>query len=199
MKKFFVMIAAVAALSFTACTNNEGAATDAEATEVTAENFETQLDSLIVAGDTTAIQGLLAESQKKVDALIAAGDTVAAKTFVEKVKAIINTNKEKLVALAPSLTQGLDKVVDLPEAVKAIVNAGADSLKSATVEEVKNQVENVAGAKAEEVKAKAEEVKAKVEEGKAKVEEVKKTADDVKKAANDVKNAANALKELGKK
>lgn len=198
MKKFFIMIAAVAAVAFTACTNNEGAANDAEATEVTAENFETQLDSLIGAADTTAIQNLLAESQKKVDELIAAGDTVAAKTFVEKVKAIINTNKDKLVALAPSLTQGLDKAVDLPEAVKAIVSAGADSLKNATVEEVKNQVENAAAAKVEDIKAKAEDVKTKVEEGKAKVEEVKKAANDVKDAANKTKDAAQALKNLGK-
>ena len=201
MKKLLLMIAAIAAISFTACnTENSEQATDENAvvedtTAMTPEAFQTQLDSLVTAGDTTAIQNLLTKSQEQVSALVAAGDTLGAKSFWEKVKEIVTGQKEKLVALAPSLGEVVDKAPALPENIKGIVTEGAEGLKDAAVDEAKAELKDAATKAADEV---VKDGAKKVEEVKEKVEEGKKAVKDVKEAAKGVKDAANALKNLGK-
>lgn len=204
MKKIFAMLAATAALSFTACTGNNEGTTMAEgmSTEITADNFQAQLDSLVGTGDTTAIQALITQSQEQAKRLIADGDTTAAMTLIEKVKEVLNTQKDKIVALAPSLTEAVNGYTNnLPDAIKDIVNAGVDSIAKAAIEEGKAQLEE-AGATIEDAKADIEEAKAKVEDVKAKVEDAKAKAQEgkakVEDAASKAKNAAQALKNLGK-
>ncbi len=136
MKKLLLMFAAIAAMCFTACTGcaDNGEAQAADTSALTIEQFQEQLNALIEKGDTLEIQNLLTKSQDEVAALLAKGDTVAAKGFLEKVKEIINTNKDKLVALTPSLGAVVDKAVEMPESLKDVAAAAVDSTKAAVAD-----------------------------------------------------------------
>lgn len=186
MKKLLLMLAAIAAFSFTACTGSaEGEAQDADTSALTVEQFQEQLNALIEKGDTTEIQNLLTKSQDEVAALLAKGDTVGAQGFLDKVKEIINTNKEKLVALAPSLGAAVDKAAELPAGLKEVAVAAVDSAKNAVADAAADAVDAAKDKAADAVDAAKDKA----------AETVDKAAD---KAADAAKGAAeDAKKKLG--
>ena len=191
MKKLFVMLAAVAAISFTSC-KNEVANTD-EA--MTAESFQTELDSLVVAGDATAVEGLIEKSNKQIETLIAAGDTVAAKSLYQKIVEIVGTQKDKLDAIKPNLSS-LIGGANIPDALKTIVKEAVDTAQALGEEAAGKAVNEVANKVAGTDEAKA--VNEKAEEVKKTADKVNETAKDVKDAAEKTKDAVNALKNIGK-
>ena len=115
-------------------------------------------------------------------ALLAKGDTVAAKGFLEKVKEIINTNKEKLVALTPSLGAAVDKAAELPAGLKEVAEAAVDSAKN-VVADAATEAVDAAKDKAAEAVDKAKD----------------KAADAVDKAADKAADAAKSAAEDAKK
>lgn len=195
MKKLFIYVAA-ATLTLTSCTNNADTTSQSvnpEDAGITAENFHNQLDSLVTAGDSAAVYVLLTKSQEQIDNLIAQGDTTVAKTLFEKVREVVTAQKNKIIALAPSMNEVINGTVNnIPASLKGIVTEGVDSITRATLEEGNTQLNKATSTVKEDAKAK-------VAEGLKKAEEVKKDAKEVKnkveKAANDVKDAANKTKQ----
>ena len=111
--------------------------------------------------------------------LVETGDTEGAQTLLEKIKGIVETNKEKLTAIVPSIGTLVDQVVALPEGVKDVVNATGDSLKDAAVEAVTEKANEVVDAAKD---AATEKVNEAVDGAKDKVNEAaKNAADEAKK------------------
>ena len=185
MKKLLFMFAAVAALTFASCdttSKTEGTET-ADSTAFTIENFTEQLAG---AQDSAAVVGLMDQANAEVQALFEKGDTVAAQTLIDKIKAVIETNKEKLAAIAPSFTNLATEAINVPEGLKATAEAMVDSTKAAVADKAKEVVDAAKAA----VEEKANEA-------------VDKAADAANKAVDAAKDkatgAANeALKKLGK-
>ncbi len=207
MKKFFMLVAACAALTFTACNSNNGGtasesmeAQEAAPVELTADNFEAQLNALVEAGDAQAVQDYIAQSQTKIDALAAEGKAEEAKTLYEKVKEVVTTQKEKIVALAPSLNDVVTNATSkVPESLKSIVTEGVDSVASATKEKAQEVVNSAVNEQVEAGKAKvAEKVAEKVEKAEEVKTKVTEKVNEGKEAVTKGKEAVNAIKNLGK-
>lgn len=198
MKKLFIMIAAVAAVAFTACTGNDGTTTTVETTEevaeLTPESFQTQLDSLVAASDTAAIHTLIDKAKEQVEKFVASGDTVTAKTFHEKVAEIINTNKERLIALAPTLKEVVTNAsADVPVALRDIVSNGVDSLSKVSTDKAKEVVKDMGNALKEDTKDFVDKGKKGAEELQSKADNAQKKVNDFKESASKVEDAAKAL------
>ena len=83
MKKFLVMIMAVAALVFVSCNNkSEKATEDAGASIEAAVN---DLQALIDGGDASALSAALEAVQDKAKEIAASVDAETAKTYLEKI------------------------------------------------------------------------------------------------------------------
>ena len=185
MKKLLFMFAAVAALTFASCdttSTNEGNE-NADSTAFSIENFTEQLGN---AQDSAAVVGLMDQANTEINALFEKGDTAAAQILIEKIKEVIETNKEKLAAIAPSFATLATDVIKLPEGLKEAAAALGDSAKAELADKA-NEVVDAAKAAAEE---KANEVVDKAAE---------KANEAVDKAKDKAAEAANeALKKLGK-
>ena len=194
MKKLLLMLAAVAAIGFVSCDTKPGTTTDETVADSTAFTIEKFADSLGTATDSTAIAGLLDQANAEVQALFAKGDTVAAQTLVQKIKEVIETNKEKLVAIVPGITEMVGNAITLPEGLKEAAVAAGDSLKNAAVDAatgVANDLKDAANEKVNEATNKV------VEGGKQAVE---KGAEKAKEGADKVKEGVNkAAEDLSKK
>ncbi len=182
MKKLMLMLAAVAALTFVSCdiktaTNNNAGADST----FTIENFT---ENLTNATDSAAVVGLLDKANAEVQALIAKGDTIGAQDLLAKIKEVIATNKEKLVAIVPSIEEVANKTITLPEGLKEAAAAAGENLEEAAA--------GVKDAAAAEVEKGAEKLNEAAEKGAEKVNEAAgKAADAGKEAINKGAQKAN--------
>lgn len=197
MKKIFIAIAAVAAMTFASCGGNttQGGENDSiPADSVVLEevgvadaeaNAEAAISSLadkLKVSDVDGITKKIAEVQAYIQELINTGKLAAANVYVEKLQSFINENEEKLSALS---ADGTNSVKDLLGKVTALTS-GAESL-AGNVQEAADGAKAAVDDAVENAKAKAQE---KVEEAKAKAEE---------KAAQAVEDAKAKAQEAGKK
>lgn len=188
MKKLLFMFAAIAAMTFASCNNNaDNNADNQDSTAFNVENFSEQLANV---EDSAAVVGLMDQANAEVQALFEKGDTVAAQTLIGKIKEIIETNKEKLAAIAPSFTTLATDAINLPESLKEVATAVADSTQAAVAEKANEVVDAAKDA----VEKKANEVVDKA------TEKVNETANKAVDAAKDkaAEAAGNALKKLGR-
>ena len=118
MKKLLLAIAAIAAVSFVSC-DTKTATDNNQATDsvFTIEKFTEAIPTL---QDSAAVADLMAKANDQVQKFLAAGDTVQALDLVGKIKEVIETNKDKLVALVPTITEFAGNAINLPEDLKAI-------------------------------------------------------------------------------
>lgn len=208
MKKIFLMMAAVAALSFTSC-GNKAAQTEAPADEtevVDLENATAALAEQLEAGDVNKFQEALEAAKQKVTELLTNNPEVA-KEYLDKVQTFLKENADKVKAVvgdnavvqtavaaltdtpAENIINGLKSQLDATgEAGQAVVDNAVEQV-NATGEELKQAIQDKAG----ELKQAAND----------KVEEGKKAANDkVNEAANKVNEkvneaASHAAKKLG--
>lgn len=225
MKKIFFAMAALAAMTFTACGNqtaqgdeNDSIPADsvvleeegvAEATEA-ATTAITALADQLKTEDTASLTAKIEEIKTYVQNLIQSGKLEAAKVYVEKVQNFISENEEKLSALnidgtpVKDLLSKVTALADAPEllndAADAAAAAGKEAVESA-VEDAKsktNDAVEAAKAKAQEkVDAAKAEAAAKANEA---VESAKSKAYEAgKKAGEDAKKALNDAANEAKK
>lgn len=169
-------------MAFVSCDPNANKTQEnADSTAFSIENFTEQLANV---NDSAAVVGLMDQANAEVQALFEKGDTVAAQTLIEKIKEVINTNKEKLAAIAPSFATLANDAIKLPESLKEVAEAAVDSTKAAVADKA-NEVVDAAKA---EVEKKANEV---VDKAAEKVNEGVDKAKD--KAADAAKDLANKL------
>ena len=97
MKKLLLMIAAVAALSFTACDNaaqNDNAAANTDSVPAFAvEQFD---QALAAATDSAGVDSLITTANAEVQRLIEAGDNEGAANLLAQVKEIVAKNADKI-------------------------------------------------------------------------------------------------------
>ncbi|MBR6284703.1 MAG: hypothetical protein IKR25_10475 [Muribaculaceae bacterium] len=187
MKKLLLAIAAIAAVSFVSC-DTKTATDNNQATDsvFTIEKFTEAIPTL---QDSAAVADLMAKANDQVQKFLAAGDTVQALDLVGKIKEVIETNKDKLVALVPTITEFAGNAINLPEDLKAKVNESLGDV-------AKEAVDNVTDAAAAQVDKAVDQAKEKANEA---VDQAKEKAaegvDKAKEKAADVANkAAEALK-----
>lgn len=224
MKKIFFAMAALAAMTFTACGNqtaqgdeNDSIPADsvvleeegvAEATEAATTAITALADQLKVE-DTASLTAKIEEIKTYVQNLIQSGKLEAAKVYVEKVQNFISENEEKLSALnidgtpVKDLLSKVTALADAPELLNDAADAaaaGKEAVESA-VEDAKsktNDAVEAAKAKAQEkVDAAKAEAAAKANEA---VESAKSKAYEAgKKAGEDAKKALNDAANEAKK
>lgn len=225
MKKIFIAIAALAAMTFASCGGStsqaEGAdsiAVDSAVVEETnvveateqAEALITDLTQKVQAGNTNSIVEKVKEAALYVQTLAANGDTEAVKAYTSKLKEFVEANKDKLDQLATektTISELITKVASTPAEAENVLNQTAEALgaDAETVKEAANALKDAAKTKVDEkaneaanaAKAKAEEkVNAAVEDAKSKAyEKGKEAGENAKKALNDA--ADEAKKKLG--
>ena len=194
MKKLLLMLAAVVAIGFVSCDTKSGSTTEGNGADSTAFTIEKFTENLGTATDSTAIAGLLDQANTEVQALFAKGDTLAAQNLIQKIKEVIETNKEKLVAIVPGITEMVSNAITLPEGLKDAAVADGDSLKNAAVDAATGVANDLKEAANEKVNEAANKV---VERGK---EVVEKGAEKAKEGADKVKEGVNkAAEDLSKK
>lgn len=178
MKKLLLMFAAVAAMTFAACDNN---ANNTEETQDSVAQFSTEQfeEALANVTDSAAVADLLTNANAEVQKLVEAGDQEGAQNLLAKIKEIVEKNKEKLVAIVPSIGTLVDQVVAMPAGVKDVVEAAGDSLKNAATDAVEGAVQDVKDAAADKANEVVNKAAEKVNEG------ADKAADAAKNAAND--------------
>lgn len=159
MKKIFYAIAAVAAITFSACngTAKGGAETDSIAADsVVAEAPEADADATITAlaaalNDNNAeeTQSLLQKAQDYIAKLQAEGKLEEAKAYIAKLQQFISENEEKIA----QFTAGNETLGNIVSAVKAlpvdVVNAAndaAEGAKSAVVDAATDAANNAKNA-----------------------------------------------------
>ena len=201
MKKFLVMIMAVAAIVFVSCNNKSEKATEDAGASI--EAAVSDLQALIDGGDATALSAALEAVQDKAKEIAASVDAETAKSYLEKIKELVKTNADKIKALVNN--EAINNVVDgianldvdntvtqFVDAAKAAgVGAAADAVEAGTeaVDAVKEGAETV-----------KETVEAAPEAAKAAAEAAKDAAvDAAKQKANEAIDnaAADAKKKLG--
>lgn len=176
------MFAALAAITLISCDPAANKADqNADSIAFSVDSFGQQLAA---ATDSAAVVGLIDQANAEVQTLFEKGDTIAAQTLIEKIKQIISTNQEKLAAIAPSFATLAADAVKLPEGLKAVAEAAADSAQAAVADKA-NEVVDAAKA---EVEKKANEVvdKAADKAAEAVDKAAKQAGDAVDKAAADV-------------
>ncbi len=187
MKKIFVAIAAIAAMTFTSCNNaasNEATGEDSTAVAVNEGEELSALEEAIESGDESAIKAELSKLQEYVQNL----DTAEVKKFAYKLQEFAANHKEDLDKLASgefTVTDIISAAKGLPSAPAALGKEAGDAATS-DANTVSNQVKAAADAAKEQVK---EEAKAKANEAAEKA--TQKANEEATKAIN---NAADALK-----
>ena len=199
MKKLFTM-AAIAAMSLTACTNKANTAEESlDFEEATPEAVVSSLTEKVQSGDATALTEAVETVQTELQEIVENGDVEKAAAYASQIKAFVEQNASKLQELninTITLSDIINAVQALPAAAEstaedaaAAVESDAVAAKDAAVEAAKAQ----ADAAVEAGKAKVNET---VEEGKAKANEaVQDAADKANKAVSGaINDAANKLK-----
>lgn len=194
------MMAAIAAMSLTACTNKANTAEESlDFEEATPEAVVSSLAEKVQTGDATAITEAVETVQTELQKIVENGDVEKAAAYASQIKAFVEQNAAKLQELnvnTLTLNDIINAVQTLPAAAQstaedaaAAVESDAVAAKDAAVEAAKAQ----ADAAVEAGKAKVNET---VEEGKAKANEaVQDAADKANKAVSGaINDAANKLK-----
>ena len=201
MKKFLVMIMAVAAIVFVSCNNkSEKATEDAGASIEAAVN---DLQALIDGGDASALSAALEAVQDKAKEIAASVDAETAKTYLEKIKELVVANAEKIKALVSNdainnLVDGIANL-DVDNTVSQFVDAAKAAGVGAATDAVEAGNEAVEAAK-EGAEAVKEAVEAAPEAAKEAAEAAKDAAvDAAKEKANEAidKGVSDAKKKLG--
>lgn len=175
MKKLFIMLIAVAALTFVGCTNKANQVPEAadtteallEQAKAAAEDVISNLTSSIEAGDASAIEGVLNTVKEKVAELLGVNPEVAQsylgqvqgflKDNVDKVKAVVGDNAAVSGLLDNLVSIPTESVESLTSATEALGNLGIDpatiakDAASEAVENAQEAVENVKEAATEAV------------------------------------------------
>ena len=191
MKKIFVLVMAVCAISFTSCGNkNAQQAEVAEAeTEVVAEedvvqNATADLAAQLEAGDVNKFQEAIEAVKAKAAELLKENPELA-KEYLTKVQDFLKENTDKIKALA-----GDNQLVST--AVSSLVETPAESIVN-NLSAALGSVEDAANAKVDEAKqAAADQAQAAKDAVDQKVDEAKqKAADEVNKGAGKVNEKVN--------
>ena len=199
MKKFLVMIMAVAAIVFVSCNNKSEKATEEAGASI--EAAVNDLQALIDGGDASALSAALEAVQDKAKEIAASVDAETAKTYLEKIKELVVANAEKIKALVSNdainnLVDGIANLdVDNSQFVDAAKAAGVGAATDAV--EAGNEAVEAAKESAEAVK---EAVEAAPEAAKEAAEAAKDAAvDAAKEKANEAidKGVSDAKKKLG--
>ncbi len=195
MKKIFIAVMAIAAISFTSCVNNANGSADngsaccdsltieepgvAEA----AETVET-IASALQSGNPEETKTALEKAQAYVQQLIENGDAEKAAQYASQIKQFVETHQSEINAIA----SGNETIAGLVSAVSSLPTTAQDAIKAITgdANAVKDAVDEKAADAVEDIKTAA---KDKVDE---KVQEVKDAAKE--KASKAVYDAANKLK-----
>ena len=207
MKKILFIVAAIAAISFTACCNktqnnceNDSTCTDTCCNEV--HFCPKALNEAIEAKDATTFQQKIEEAKAFIAELIEKGKTEEAAKYTEQLQQFLADNKAKIEEFAAgneTLNQLIDNVTSLPTDVAALATSLGVQAKDAAID-AKEAVEGAAAdavaagqQKVEDAKnAAAEKANETIETGKQKTNEAietgkKKTGEAIDNAANEVK------------
>ena len=209
MKKIFIAIIAVAAMSFASCGNStkQGGENDTIDTAVVEEDgvaeAQTKAEEIVAglmekleANDATSLSEKVAEAKAYVEELIGQGKLEAAKIYAEKIQGFIDANKDKLEAISANGTETisslLSAVTALPTSASEALNGAAEAATESAneaVENVKDAAANAVNNAKSAVEDKANEA---VENAKSKANEAVENAKS--KAGEAVDNAAKDVK-----
>lgn len=184
MKKIFVAIAVLAAMTFTSCGNSTNNSEEADTTVVADTDELAALEEAVASGDEEAVKAELSKLQE----LAANLDSAEVKKFAYKLQEFAANHKEDLDKLATgefTVADVINGIQNIPSAASALGNEAKDAATS-DANTVNNQVKAAAAETKENVKAEA---KAKANE--AADAAVQKANEETTKAIN---NAADALK-----
>ena len=200
MRKYFVMVMAVCAISFYSCGNKSAQAeATAEETETVAgvdvADATTELAAQLEAGDVNKFQEALTAAQAKVAELLE-NDPEQAKEYLEKIQNYLKENAEKIQALAGDnqlVSTAVSALVETPAEnfisnLKSVVGSAQDSASAAVDAAAQAAADKVDEAK----KAAEEQVDAAKKAAQDKADETKKAAaDKVNDAASKVNDKVN--------
>ena len=185
MKKLFTM-AAIAAMSLTACTNKANTAEESlDFEEATPEAVVSSLAEKVQSGDATAITEAVETVQAELQEIVENGDVEKAAAYASQIKAFVEQNASKLQELnvnTLTLSDIINAVQALPAAAEstaqdaaAAVESDAVAAKDAAVEAAKSQADAAA-----------------VDAGKAQVNQAVQNAQNkANEAVQDAQNKAN--------
>lgn len=186
MKKIFLAIMAVAAITFSACdgTAKGGSETDSIAAVATEKANEaiSELSTAIESASAEDAKSVLTKAKDYITQLQKEGKIEEAKAYLVKVQEYITENEEKINEFAA----GNETISNIVATIKAIP---ADALDVANniATDTEAAVEEAKEAGSEAVEEAEEQVKEAVEEAEEKAKEAANEA--VDKAAEDAKNA----------
>ncbi len=185
MKKLFTM-AAIAAMSLTACTNKANTAEESlDFEEATPEAVVSSLAEKVQSGDATAITEAVETVQAELQEIVENGDVEKAAAYASQIKAFVEQNASKLQELnvnTLTLSDIINTVQALPAAAESTAQDAAAAVESDAV-----------AAKDAAVEAAKSQADAAVEAGKAQVNQAVQNAQD--KANEAVQNAQNKANE----
>ncbi|MCQ2256661.1 MAG: hypothetical protein MJZ41_01550 [Bacteroidaceae bacterium] len=193
MKKFFITVMALAAISFTAC-KNEAPATDSEAegTEVV-EGAEVEaveipveeVQAAIESGDEESAQKALTAVQAYAEKLTKEGKVEEANTYLLKIQEFI-ANNESTVNEVASGNATISSLISTIKSIPSKANEGADAAKE-DAKTLKEKANDAVNAAKEDAKTKANDaVNKATEDAKAKANE--KIDETTNKAKDAIKN-----------
>ena len=168
MKKLFVVMMAMVAISFSSCGNKtEKSCCEADTCcqdtvkECCGKCPIAEMSEKLEAGDAEGVAAALAQAGEKIEALLSEGKTEEAQKVASAVKEFVEANKEKLAEAQVTTDNIVSTIANLPATVEDAAEAGAEA--------VKTDAKAAADAAVEAGKAKAEEkANEAVEAGKAK-------------------------------
>ena len=185
MKKLFTM-AAIAAMSLTACTNKANTAEESlDFEEATPEAVVSSLAEKVQSGDATAITEAVETVQAELQEIVENGDVEKAAAYASQIKAFVEQNASKLQELnvnTLALSDIINAVQALPAAAESTAQDAAAAVESDAV-----------AAKDAAVEAAKSQADAAVEAGKAQVNQAVQNAQN--KANEAVQNAQNKANE----
>jgi len=185
MKKLFTM-AAIAAMSLTACTNKANTAEESlDFEEATPEAVVSSLAEKVQSGDATAITEAVETVQAELQEIVENGDVEKAAAYASQIKAFVEQNASKLQELnvnTLTLSDIINSVQALPAAAESTAQDAAAAVESDAV-----------AAKDAAVEAAKSQADAAVEAGKAQVNQAVQNAQN--KANEAVQNAQNKANE----
>lgn len=155
MKKIFIAIAAVAAISFSSCGNSTKTAEteDTLTADVVDEPIEKTLEEAIQNGDIDAIKAEF----DKIKEMIANGDTAEAKKYAYKLQEFAAAHKDDLNDLANgeiTVDELINGIKNMPSSVSSLATGAKDAATS-DAKTVKEEVKEAAKEKANEEANKA--------------------------------------------
>lgn len=190
MKKIFIAIAALTALTFASCGNTTGQNGENDSIQIDsitieevgvveaeeqAEAIVAQLTAQIKANNSEGLAQKIEEAKQYIQTLIDEDKLEAADVYKERIKTFIEENKEKIANLpssADEIINSFAEVLNIDKSTIEDIKAAAEEKLNNASEEAKDKaksaVKDAASQAAEEIKSKA------YEAGKKAGEDVKK-------------------------